>query len=1090
MTDAGQEQVPVEKLLGQEPQRPAAWRVWVGKLVEWRDWKLPMKLAAVTLVPITIALALGISTLSSQVSRSQSYERIDSLMVLSGTTGDLLERVQEERTRTASQLTRGAGSSVSVTKARAAVDKAIEPALDAAAAAAELDRGVRPAVDEATNLLGQLRSLRDEVAGGQLDPVQAIEEYSAITDGLLKLDAAAVARVSDEAIGGTPQALHTLRAATEEVSIQYALVGFGIARGVLTPTELTQVRTSEVRIDDRLDDFSAVATAAQRQIFDTTVSGPSFASRDRLARAVLGELGTPSELAVQQIAAREWSNTSTRVTDQFGAVADRLSKDAVEASGALVADSRAGVGVLAVVLVFAFALAIAVVWVITRHLLRSLHLLRTSAMAVAEQRLPQAVRDIQEGNATDTHIDPVPVHSSDELGQLARAFDAVHNQALRLAIEQAGMRTAYSTVFINLSRRSQSLVQRQLQLIERLERDEEDADQLATLFQLDHLATRMRRNNENLMVLSGSESGRRSGRPVSTADVLRAAVSEIEQYQRVLVQSPPTTKVMGHGASDLMRLLAELLDNATAFSPPETQVTVTTSVSADGSMTVDIVDKGIGMNEAEVAEANSRMTEVSAVDLVASRRMGLFVVGRLAHRHGIAVTLHGGKGITGVRATVKVPAELVLGTGGGPLTSEMPIITDATTLPRRGATAGDRSATLAGFAPAGAAKPLNGATRPPSPHPVPPVAPVPPVPALPAASAEVSGTALFSHITGDQQRDEAAFQAARLNGAGSDGAADPSGSGAASGNGSARTNGKAGELPAGEDLFKPGKSVLSDWWKAAANSAPEAEQQSDAAAAASENTPIFDEMLSVWFRTEMDPSAEGEAAEAAGAGRAWDFAADANWRAVQEISKKATPSTFTEAGLPRRQRGEQLLPGSATPDPLPTTPSRSAMGRADLPTRDPNEVRSRLSSFQRGVGKARHRKDGDPAPAAPAAPAATPPPAAESGVAAPPEAQPSAWDFATDGAWDSAKAVAEATPATFTDSGLPRRRRGEQLLPGNANGSAKAAAAPPPERDPNALRGRLSSFQQGVRRGRQTSAQTTGATTQTSSETGKKMEGE
>src|SRR5699024_4357400 len=173
------------------------------------------------------------------------------------------------------------------------------------------------------------------------------------------------------------------------------------------------------------------------------------------------------------------------------------------------------------------------------------------------------------------------------------------------------------------------------QLIERLERDEEDSEQLATLFQLDHLATRMRRNNENLLVISGGESGRRPTQPISVTDVLRAAVSEIEQYQRVAVKTAPDTRVIGHAASDLMRLIAELLDNATAFSAPETHVTLATRVTTEHSLSIDVIDKGIGMNAAEVDEANTRIADAAAMDMSASRRMGLFVIGRLAGKHGI-----------------------------------------------------------------------------------------------------------------------------------------------------------------------------------------------------------------------------------------------------------------------------------------------------------------------------------------------------------------------------------------------------------------------------------------------------------------------
>ena len=163
---------------------------------------------------------------------------------------------------------------------------------------------------------------------------------------------------------------------------------------------------------------------------------------------------------------------------------------------------------------------------------------------------------------------------------MARAFDAVHGQAIRLAADQATLQAGISAMFVNLSRRSQALVERQLQLIEQLESNEQDADQLSNLFQLDHLATRMRRNSENLLVLAGTDVAKRNVAAVPMVDVLRAAVSEVEQYQRIVVQSPPTATVLGRAASDIVHLLAELLDNATNFSPPDSQVVMSSTRTA------------------------------------------------------------------------------------------------------------------------------------------------------------------------------------------------------------------------------------------------------------------------------------------------------------------------------------------------------------------------------------------------------------------------------------------------------------------------------------------------------------------------------
>ncbi len=188
------------------------------------------------------------------------------------------------------------------------------------------------------------------------------------------------------------------------------------------------------------------------------------------------------------------------------------------------------------------------------------------------------------------------MHSRDEIGQVAAAFDDVHREAVRLAAEQALLRGNVNAMFTNLSRRSQGLIQRQLSLISELESREADPDQLSSLFKLDHLATRMRRNGENLLVLAGEEPGRRWTRPVPLVDVLRAAASEVEQYERIELASVPTTEVAGRVVNDLVHLLAELLENATSFSSPQTKVKVTGHALPDGRVLIEIHDTGIGLS--------------------------------------------------------------------------------------------------------------------------------------------------------------------------------------------------------------------------------------------------------------------------------------------------------------------------------------------------------------------------------------------------------------------------------------------------------------------------------------------------------------
>ncbi|MGC7097887.1 nitrate- and nitrite sensing domain-containing protein [Amycolatopsis lurida] len=955
--------MPVGKLLGRPPRRPSRWR----SLTRWRDWNLPVKLAAVTLVPILIAIVLGVLTIGGQVERSSSYQRMDRLVALGGEIRTTLEHLQAERVRTAELLVQTTvRDSPELAGIRLRTDGAL-PGLDSAIErATTLDSGVVGPAKEADAQISRLTQIRTQVDGGQLEPAEAITEYTSVATGLLKLDTALTAGVSDDAIGGTPTALHDLLVAKEEVSLGQALVSYGIARGTLSPAELNQLRTTEVRLGDRLADFRAAASQEQRQDFDTTVAGPSFETRDTLVRSALGEQGRSPEEALRETSAQQWTDSSTAVGSRLSEVSGRIGGQLGAVSANLADKASTGAGVLTVLLFAALVLAAAVVFLITRQLLRSLRVLRASALDIAERQLPGAVENIQEGRPQSTDVQPVPVAAKDEVGEVARAFDAVHSQALRLAVEQAAMRTGYSSVFVNLSRRSQSLVQRQLQLIERLERDEEDADQLATLFQLDHLATRMRRNNENLMVLSGAEPARRSGQPVSTTDMLRAAVSEIEQYQRVVVQPPPPARVVGYAASDLMRLIAELLDNATAFSAPETQVTVATRLSEDRVLSVDILDKGIGMNEAEVAEANTRLTEAGSVDLATSRRMGLFVVGRLAGRHGIGVVLHGGRDIVGVRATVTVPAELVMdaipGTGTRPRLEPRPapaVSQPAGALPRRKANGANRSGMLptSSSVPAPAKgstleRRLSGEEAAPSP-------------------AEISGTALFSPVTPTEEIPVTVVSEPPET---PEPAPEPEAAPLTSKPKPAESDSEA-TLPSGKALFvsnqdiAPTRGVLSDWWAAAVTPAPRPEPEPDLP----ENTPIFDAMLSAWFRksepAEEAPAANDKPVEAEAAVTAapeeapkpekqaepvkaeakpeWDFPSDESWRTVEAVSK-SEPSSFTAAGLPRRRRGEKLLPGSAAA----STPVPVVKG-TDLPVRDPANVRGRLSSFQQGVNRGR-----------------------------------------------------------------------------------------------------------------------------------------
>jgi hypothetical protein len=255
-------------------------------------------------------------------------------------------------------------------------------------------------------------------------------------------------------------------------------------------------------------------------------------------------------------------------------------------------------------------------------------------------------------------VAPIAVDSVDEIGEVARAFDQVHREAVRLAANEAGLRGNVNAMFVNLSRRSQSLVERQIRLIDDLEQGEQDSERLANLFAMDHLATRMRRNSENLLVLAGHEVSRRWSGPVGLVDVLRAAVSEIEQYERVGLNVQPGIAVRGQAVNDVVHLLAELVENATSFSAAGTPVAVAGHLLNSGGVLLDITDQGVGMGAEEMAHANWRLDNPPVVDVAVSRRMGLFVVARLAARHGIRVRLRPAT-MGGLTALVWLPDEAI-----------------------------------------------------------------------------------------------------------------------------------------------------------------------------------------------------------------------------------------------------------------------------------------------------------------------------------------------------------------------------------------------------------------------------------------------
>ena len=626
-----------------------------------RNWSLPVKLAAVLLVPTIFVITLGVLRIVEQTETARSYDGVQQAVALEGDSARLLAALDAER--------RGAAVFLATNRAGGfgPVQERVDDTNDKFArlrstyeSANSVDDQTRSSYGDAASAIGQLDRVRDDVRNGGVDPAGAISRYTDTTSAMLTFDESLTREAADPSIAGLSNGLYALSVVREQDAYVQAVVASAIAGGRIDAPSIDQARNATLRRSIAVDEFRSAVGTDNATMADAVV-GPDVDARDRLAQVVLGRGSAGLPL---QVSAQDWDAASNAVQEKVTGVSDQLRARLQTNAASLQNGARNAAGVASVVLLLALMAGAAVVFFVTRSLLRPLRLLRRTALDVAERRLPAAVRSLREGEAPDTEVSRTPIETREEIGEVARAFDQVHEQAVRLAAEQAGLRTAFNSIFVNLSRRSQALVERQLRLIEQLENKEEDPEALAELFQLDHLATRMRRNSENLLVLSGTDVARRGGRPVPLVDVLRAAASEVEQYQRVELAAPPPVQLLGRTAGDVVHLVAELLENAAAFSAPETRVDVVARPEQDGSVVLEIADRGVGMTDEDLADANQRLGSPPTVDVSASRRMGLFVVGRLAIRHAIGVTLRA-REEGGVVASVRVPASAVLSGGPG-----------------------------------------------------------------------------------------------------------------------------------------------------------------------------------------------------------------------------------------------------------------------------------------------------------------------------------------------------------------------------------------------------------------------------------------
>ncbi|MFH8487307.1 sensor histidine kinase [Streptomyces longisporoflavus] len=412
------------------------------------------------------------------------------------------------------------------------------------------------------------------------------------------------------------------------------------------------VDTRRTLTDAAVPDLRGPERAAWRDL----VEGSAYADVRAVEDKVL--VAPPGKSAAAAAPAAEWDSAHAAVRDALRAIDAGANRTAADRSDPLARGllTSAGAAVLLGLLAVAASLVISVR--IGRGLVVELVSLRDGALEIARHKLPYAMRRLRSGEEIDIHAEAPPgPPAEDETGQVYEALGTVHRAALRAAIERAELASGISGVFVNLARRSQVLVHRQLSLLDSMERRSDDPNELSDLFRLDHLTTRMRRHAESLIILSGAAPGRAWRTPVSLTNVVRAAVSEVEDYARVEVRQLPAAAVVGTAVADLTHLLAELVENAAQFSPPHTKVRVNGEPVGNG-YALEIEDRGLGMGTESLAEANSRIEQSESLDLFDSDQLGLFVVSRLAARHGVKVHLRTSP-YGGTTAVVLLPTALL-----------------------------------------------------------------------------------------------------------------------------------------------------------------------------------------------------------------------------------------------------------------------------------------------------------------------------------------------------------------------------------------------------------------------------------------------
>jgi signal transduction histidine kinase len=997
-----------------------------GGRLALKNWRVRSRLIALIVIPTIAAIVLGGLRVVTSINSAAEYERVRTSAELTAGLSNLVQNLQIERDLSGRFVARGRTvgraelqqQHAEVDKVAKAVRTSIGAIIDSAATGNFGDRGTA----ELTLMRGridELKTVRDTATKSQLPALPTIAMYTRTINDLLALHDEIIQGVADQELTSSAAAFGALSRAKEQVSLERANLAVALAATSFSSEGLNAMLAARAQRDSELATFRSEATIVQRQLYDDTVSSQKKDRAESIrARSLILALNGAQLRRVTTVRGEGtdqtvWYDAVTDTIERMRMVEKRIAEDLITRSSDLQKTEQNGALLAGGLIALLLILVLIITTIMARSLVRPLRRLRTEALSIAGQRLPETVQSMREtGEPMSVDVVPIGVASDDEIGEVARAFDEVHREAVRLAGQEATLRSNVNSMFVNLSRRSQTLVERQLSLIESLEQGEQDEGRLGSLFRLDHLATRMRRNSENLLVLAGQEPARRWSQPIPLIDVVRASLSEVENYERVNLQLSAGVAVVGTSVNDVVHLIAELVENAISFSPRETKVIVSSNRIDGGGVMVSVTDIGIGMTFDELTQANWRLANPPVVDVSVSRRMGLFVVGRLALRHGIRVQLRQ-QDSGGLTAMVLLPESLLSLTGNrqaptGPSMSQ----------------SGDWGGSMASM------------DRPP--------VMASPTSLDPAQQAFASFEAAQRSFDIGQQRFNS-FEAARPPSEGGRYGQNPADTGwpaQVPPPGAAPSWSNTSQVEPGPWPNDPMRSGDSGIWANTSNalSAPTRGAEPD-----------------VWSSTSTHgggSDAWSNSSNRGGDSMGWPSAGNSGAfeRRGFDNADNTGPLPVVPGSSPMEEAREEFLPIFAAVEsdwfkkiePVASVQDQTEVLREPAPSREPASSRETTSSPPpQQQQQPQQRQQSAPAP--------------------------ESWSSPADVGWQAAQAASEPSLGGVTGSGLPKRVPKANLVPGTAAPDLGAASQPPMPRpviSPEAVRSRLASFQQGVRQGR------------------------